>query len=304
MVWVSDRLVLVQIVHGMKAADINTVVFNESFANCTTLNSTAYWFKGCSTLTVIENIGNLKTNNVTAMNEMFRDCSSLVSLDLSSLNTEKVSYMDLMFYSCYNLANLNIRSFNASNVLSMGSMFFGCYALTNLDLSNFNTEKVGDMSNMFGQCGQLPVLDLSGFDTQNVKFMYGMFSGCSSLKTIYATNSFVTSSVTDSNDMFSDCSALVGSKGTTYDAEHIDATYAHIDGGASNPGYFTDINAPSSYTVTLSVSDGGAVTVNHESENENGKTTFTVAPGDSLDFIIIPQDGFQLTSVLVDTQGK
>ena len=286
---------------GGHAADINTVVFNESFANCTTLNSTAYWFKGCSTLTVIENIGNLKTNNVTAMNEMFRDCSSLVSLDLSSLNTEKVSYMDLMFYSCYNLANLNIRSFNTSNVLSMGSMFFGCYALTNLDLSNFNTEKVGDMSNMFGQCGQLPVLDLSGFDTQNVKFMYGMFSGCSSLKTIYATNSFVTSSVTDSNDMFSDCSALVGSKGTTYDAEHIDATYAHIDGGASNPGYFTDINAPSSYTVTLSVSDGGAVTVNHESENENGKTTFTVAPGDSLDFIIIPQDGFQLTSVLVDT---
>ena len=286
---------------GGHAADINTVVFNESFANCTTLNSTAYWFKGCSTLTVIENIGNLKTNNVTAMNEMFRDCSSLVSLDLSSLNTEKVSYMDMMFYSCYNLANLNIRSFNTSNVLSMGSMFFGCYALTNLDLSNFNTEKVGDMSNMFGQCGQLPVLDLSGFDTQNVKFMYGMFSGCSSLKTIYATNSFVTSSVTDSNDMFSDCSALVGSKGTTYDAEHIDATYAHIDGGASNPGYFTDINAPSSYTVTLSVSDGGAVTVNHESENENGKTTFTVAPGDSLDFIIIPQDGFQLTSVLVDT---
>ena len=27
--------------------------------------------------------------------------------------------------------------------------------------------------------------------------------------------------------------------GTTYDADHTDKAYAHIDGGPSNPGYFT-----------------------------------------------------------------
>ena len=43
--------------------------------------------------------------------------------------------------------------------------------------------------------------------------------------------------------MFTNCFNLVGGKGTTYDANHIDKAYAHIDGGPSNPGYFTAKNA-------------------------------------------------------------
>jgi hypothetical protein len=45
--------------------------------------------------------------------------------------------------------------------------------------------------------------------------------------------------------MFTDCVNLVGGAGTAYDSNHIDYTYAHIDGGTSNPGYFTDVNGPS-----------------------------------------------------------
>ena len=40
--------------------------------------------------------------------------------------------------------------------------------------------------------------------------------------------------------MFSNCHNLVGGMGTTYDASHVDAAYAHIDGGPSNPGYLTE----------------------------------------------------------------
>ncbi len=39
--------------------------------------------------------------------------------------------------------------------------------------------------------------------------------------------------------MFYDCDFLVGGAGTTYDSEHQNADYAHIDGGPDNPGYFT-----------------------------------------------------------------
>ena len=39
--------------------------------------------------------------------------------------------------------------------------------------------------------------------------------------------------------MFTGCSALVGGSGTTYNSSYVDKTYAHIDGGQSNPGYFT-----------------------------------------------------------------
>ena len=39
--------------------------------------------------------------------------------------------------------------------------------------------------------------------------------------------------------MFLNSSKLVGGSGTKYNSSHIDADYAHIDGGKDNPGYFT-----------------------------------------------------------------
>ena len=42
--------------------------------------------------------------------------------------------------------------------------------------------------------------------------------------------------------MFEGCERLVGGRGTTYDPDHIDVEYAHIDGGPDNPGYLTDKN--------------------------------------------------------------
>lgn len=39
--------------------------------------------------------------------------------------------------------------------------------------------------------------------------------------------------------MFQGCANLVGGKGTKYDYNHSDYTYAHIDGGTDNPGYFS-----------------------------------------------------------------
>lgn len=40
--------------------------------------------------------------------------------------------------------------------------------------------------------------------------------------------------------MFNGCSSLIGGKETVYNKSHIDKSYAHIDGGIANPGYFTD----------------------------------------------------------------
>ncbi|UKI57518.1 MAG: hypothetical protein L6V81_09435 [Clostridium sp.] len=71
--------------------------------------------------------------------------------------------------------------------------------------------------------------------------MRDMFSDSKNLKTIYTSDKFNTNNVTSSYNMFGDSTKLVGGNGTTYDAEHIDVKYAHIDGGTNNPGYFTDI---------------------------------------------------------------
>ena len=69
--------------------------------------------------------------------------------------------------------------------------------------------------------------------------MESMFNGCTYLETIYASHSWRTDAVTESNGMFAGCTNLVGGQGTAYDEHHVDAARAHIDGGTSNPGYLT-----------------------------------------------------------------
>ena len=116
--------------------------------------------------------------------------------------------------------------------------------MTNLEsitgMEYLNTSEVTDMAWMFNHCNDLTSLDLSNFNTSNVDRMTCMFYGCWS-----------TAAVTYSSDMFTNCTSLVGGQGTTYDANHIDKAYAHIDGGTSNPGYFT-AKGPEAYACYTS----------------------------------------------------
>ena len=244
---------------------ISTVVFDNSFAECTTLTSTAWWFYDCSNLTFIVGIGNLKTENVTDMRAMFRGCSKLLSIDLSSFNTSKVEDLGYMFRDCSSLTTLNLSNFITDNVTEMSSVFDGCSALTTINLSGFNTAKVTDMHQMFNECSSLTTLDLTDFNTAYVTTMFGMFDGCSSLAsldlssfntanvtamhqmfegcsaltTIIVSDGWTTIAVDDSENMFSGCYSLKGGRGTEYTQDHTDVSYAHIDGGVNNPGYFT-----------------------------------------------------------------
>jgi hypothetical protein len=67
-----------------------------------------------------------------------------------------------------------------------------------------------------------------------------MFYNCYNLRTIYVGSGWSTAAVTGSANMFFNCTSLVGGQGTTWNESNpTDKTYAHIDGGTSNPGYFT-----------------------------------------------------------------
>ena len=139
---------------------IISVVFDSSFANCTSITSTYEWFYDLSNLETIVGLEYLNTNNVTTMFAMFYGCSKLSSLDLSHFNTESVTNMRYMFFRC----------------------------------SNLTTIKVG-----------------SGWST---------------------------SQVSASDNMFYECTSLVGGAGTTYSSNHTDASFAHID-SENDPGYLT-----------------------------------------------------------------
>mgnify|MGYP004452542979 CR=1 FL=1 len=182
-------------------------------------------------------LSNFNTSKVTDMSYMFSG-SQATTLDLSNFDTSNVIDMDSMFYNS-KATTLDVSNFDTSKVTNMSSMFWNSKATT-LDVSNFDTSKVTDMSYMFSG-SQATTLDLSNFNTSKVTTMSNMFNKATNLKTIYVSNKFNTDKVTSSTNMFTGCTNLVGGAGTKYNSSYVDKTYARIDGGTSNPGYFTDI---------------------------------------------------------------
>ena len=201
-------------------------------------------FRGCNSLTELD-VRGFDTSSVTDMSDMFYDCNRLMTLDVSGFDTSSVTDMSGMFQWCMSLNGLDVRKFDTSSVTDMSDMFGNCASLATLDVSRFDTSHVVNMSGMFAQCGSLATLDVSRFDTSLVTDMHSMFDGCENLVTIYASNSFTVDQVQYSERMFAACYSLKGENGTaveyagSYDNRRASAKYAHIDGGASNPGYFT-----------------------------------------------------------------
>lgn len=148
------------------------------------------------------------TNACTNTTNMFYQCNSLQSVNLSNFNTSNVTIMQNMFGYCLSLQTLDISNFNTANVTSMQNMFGYCSSLRSLDLSNFNTANVISMYSMFAYCMSLQVLDLSSFDTSKVTNMSTMFYNCSSLQTILFSNNFNTIIVTTMYSMFYGCGFL------------------------------------------------------------------------------------------------
>ena len=220
-----------------------------TYINNKPITSMSYMFYKSQATTL--DISNFNTSNVTDMSSMFGN-SEATTLDVSNFDTSNVTNMGYMF-SDSKATTLDVSNFYTSNVTNMNCMFWNSQATT-LDVSNFDTSKVTDMSYMFKD-SKATTLDLSNFDTSNVKNMSSMFwnSKATNLKTIYGSSKFVTTAVTSSTNMFYGCTKLIGGAGTKYDSTKTDKTYARIDGGTSNPGYFTDIadkpKEPESFTT-------------------------------------------------------
>ena len=218
--------------------DVTSVVFDESFADARP-TSTYYWFSFMKSLTSVSGLKYLNTSEVTNMSNMFYQCENLASLDLRYFNTGQVRKFDYMFSQCELLDGIDVSGFVTTSAVSMEGMFYACHSLKALDLIGFTTRDVTNMQSLFAGCKLLTSLDLGSFNTANVKNMASIFYNCEALETVKVGAGWSTAKVSSSDDMFYNCTSLVGGAGTAYDAEHLDAEYAHIDGGAANPGYLT-----------------------------------------------------------------
>ena len=159
-----------------KNSYVKKVVFDASFANArpTSCNE---WFFSCSNLTTIEGIEYLNTAKVTNMNNMFDNCESLKSLDLTKFNTENVTSMKFMFEACTTLTSLDVSNFNTAKVTDINYMFSNCSALTTIYASdNFVTNQVTNGNDMFNGCEKLNGYDGSKTDHTYANYITGYFS--------------------------------------------------------------------------------------------------------------------------------
>ena len=75
------------------------------------------------------------------MPQMFDNCKSLISLDISNFNTENVIYMYGIFGSYESLFSFNVSNFNTNKMNSI-MCIFEIVILFSLDISNFITKNV------------------------------------------------------------------------------------------------------------------------------------------------------------------
>ena len=183
----------------------------------------------------------LNTTVLTDLSFIFSNfTSSLTKLDLTGLDTSHVETVESMFAGTHFTLDVPTKiSFDTSNVHNMHNMFY--YAKSSdglLDLSDLNVSNVTDMSNLI-YCTWIVTVDLTGWDTRNVTNMAEMFRDSNYLKTIYVSESFVTTNVTKSDGIFHSSYGIsfVGGNGTTATGSE-DITYARID-KPGQPGLFT-----------------------------------------------------------------
>ncbi len=223
---------------GVSLTDKNSTEM-VSGKTCSTINnipivSMSYMFFDSNASTV--DVSEFDTKNVVDMQGMFDGSQATVINGFENFDTSNVANMRDMFYDS-KVVTFDLSSFDTSNVTNMRYMFYNNKA-SKLELANFNTKNVTDMSGMFYQ-SEASIIDISGFDTSNVTDMSYMFENTKNLKTIYASDKFITNKVTSSTNMFSSSINLVGGAGTIYNSSKTDKTFARIDGGTSSPGYFT-----------------------------------------------------------------
>jgi len=175
------------------------------------------WIDNSKITNTTSNIYNLNTTNIVQLkwiNEisdckgLFKDCISIVEINITQFNASKCSIIHNMFKNCQSLKSIDLSGFISPVIPNdMANMFLNCKSLTSLNLSSFDTSKTSNFGHLFTNCESLKWLDISNFKTENVKFMDNLFNGCKSLTSLNLSN-FITSKVTNMEYMFNGCESL------------------------------------------------------------------------------------------------
>ena len=151
--------------------------------------------------------------SVTSANSMFSSCNSLTSLNVSGWNFGSCTDMSSMFSNTASLSAITgINTWNTSKVTSLANMFFGSRLIT-LDLSGLNFSACTSFNGMFRRATLIRNIDVSNMilnTSANIDMsqMFTHDAGGSSLTGVTGMNTWNTSKVNNTSQMFANCTVL------------------------------------------------------------------------------------------------
>ena len=143
-------------------------------------------FRGCSSIERLD-ISTWDFSNVYTITDFLNGCSSLQSVMLPDLSKTAETDTDLtgtmfVFKDCSNLVSIDLSRFNTSKSNNFRGLFDGCARLTEIDISNFDVSLVANTTEMFRSCSMLRTIkSTNNLNTSTNTNSANMFLGCTSL---------------------------------------------------------------------------------------------------------------------------
>ena len=197
-------------------------------------------FKGCTKLASVD-LSSFDASALTNMNYMFNDCIALSKIDLTSFYASELTSMVGTFQGCTALSDVVLpEDMNTVKLTDITSMFQNCTSLANIDLASLDVAAVTNMTSLFRNDGALAVVNFSGWklNTNGDVVVENMFTDCRHLTTVYVGADWDKSKLRASDTMFLNCSNIHGASGSTYNSTASkpgSSSYAYV----GNSGYLS-----------------------------------------------------------------
>lgn len=156
----------------------------------------------------------IETVKQYALNNCFKNCTGITSVNLSSLKDIERCGMESVFEGCTGITgHIDLSGFHCIYVngtdYAVSKMFKGCTGITSADLSSFEAFASYWAREMFDGCSSLSTVDISSIKSVNKQAgVEQMFGNCTSLTSINLNNLVDASAAYACIKIFYNCSNL------------------------------------------------------------------------------------------------
>ena len=164
----SDEIVLSQYSTLLEFSDSTDILDIKESTNLLELNESTNYIDDAK---IDDNIFRNKSKLLNG-NEMFKNCSNLILINLKKFNTSLFAIASHMFDSCTKLEK--IYDLNIEYVEDISYLFYNCVNLKAITPLNFNFNDVKNMEFMYYNCNKLNNIKIS-INTYNVLNMKSIF---------------------------------------------------------------------------------------------------------------------------------